>query len=217
MKLNAIIFDLDGTILDSMPYWRKENRHITELYGYPIDEELEKLLTKCTSSSVCRRIEEAGICDYRTCNDRFLEFMGGHYQSDIQPKPGVLEFLTLLHKKCIRVFLASATPVRLTRPALERHGLLSFFEDLFDNESFGIGKSEPAFFKKLCDRLNIEPAQCAMFEDSPYAVHSARAAGLKTFAIYDAVQDRVKGRIDEIKAASDVFVNGFSEAAAFID
>jgi len=214
MSIKAFLFDMDGTLLDSMPLWRSTNRVVLEHYKYPIDAELEAHLPVYTSMDIAVLLKAKGIAEIDEVISLYVEHMLVHYMTDIKSKPGAAEFLSLLRDKGVRVFLASATPSNAAAEALERQGLLQYFEDLIDDTRFGVNKGNPEFFRRLSESIGLEPHECAMFEDSLYAIESAKAAGCCVYAISDEVASRVPGRAESIRAASDVYVNDFFEAVA---
>lgn len=210
--IKAFVFDMDGTIADSMPLWRMTNREVLEKYSYPIDSELESRLVTLTSWDVAGLLKEAGLAERDEVSRLYVELMLVRYMTVVKAKPGIEDFLILLRESGVRVFLASATPVHATEKALEKLGLLQYFERLFDDTSFGMHKGNPEFFTRLSAEIEVPARDCAMFEDSLYAARSAKAAGYTVYAIKDETADKRPEMPEGLIAESDVYVTDFFEA-----
>lgn len=187
MKAYAI-FDLDGTLADSMGFWRQFGREY--LAGCGIDNPPTAVLDQTKSMTVT---EAAGLF-LRTFHlqgpaaDIAAEMnavMAGHYHRDIPLKPGVRAYLDRLRFKGVRMAVASATDRTLVEACLRRLGVLSYFEFVCSCEEVGAGKERPDVFLEAARRLGAPPRDIAVYEDSLAAVRTAKAAGFHTVAVYD--------------------------------
>lgn len=152
------IFDLDGTLCDSMGYWRNETAHIApEEYGNPLIAE--------------------------PAYDKMRE----HYRHDVELKPGVVEFLNKARADGIRMCIASATRRDVSEPFLSRSGLMDYMEFYIDCWEIGAFKERPDVYLRAAERLGASISDCAVFEDAEYCARTAQRAGFFVVGISDKV------------------------------
>ena len=186
-KFTCAIFDMDGTILNSMYYWRNLGRNYLISKGFEIPDDLYQRLEKLSTVQGSEYFHnELGITDPPADILQALrEKMLSHYLTDIEPKPGVAAYLKSLKESGVRLCVATATPLWMTRPALEKHDLLKYFDFLVDTESVGMSKSSPRIYDYCVERLQADKKDVAVFEDAVYAIRTAFEAGYYTIAIAD--------------------------------
>lgn len=214
-NIRAVAFDMDGTLLDSMGYWRGENRHFLQRRSLPIPEDLKDTIDTMSSHAFARRF----VADYGAPNtfesvmDEYHEVLRGLYRTVIPAKPGAERFLRLLKKHGVKMCVATATLRDTAVAALDKQGFLPYFEFVTDGTDMGLAKGDPRYFEKLAERLGEKPENCAMFEDSAYAMKSARAAGMKILGIRENVYADKPDEMARILENCDLFVDTFDEAA----
>lgn len=187
MDKKYAIFDMDGTLIDSMVVWQElglEYLHAKGVEEVPdITGELAPLTMAESAAFLAERfgLEEAPALIAEELN-RLMEL---HYENDIPLKNGVRELLAELKKAGVRMCVASATAERLVRLCLGRLGVLSCFDFVLSCESLGASKREPLIYLKAAELFGAAPGEIAVFEDAKYAVETARAAGFYVAAVYD--------------------------------
>lgn len=211
---DAVIFDMDGTVLDSMWAWRGENRFFLERHNLPIPEDLMENIDVMSSHALARRVEKdyQGRFTFDSIIGEYLESLKKHYVIDIFPKKGAKAFLENLKAHGIKMCVATATPRENAKIALAWHGLLDYFEFVTDDSENGLTKSKPEYFDIVTKRLGVRKERCVMFEDSLYAMKSAKAAGLTPFAIEENVHLGNAQLMQDIKETAEIFVKDFDEA-----
>ncbi len=199
------IFDMDGTLLDSMPQWRLQNRYFAERNNVEIPEEIAARLME-TSSYEAATIyaaryphlcmdRDAIVADY----ERHLDPL---YRTVVEPKKGLMPFLEMLKERGVRMCVATATPADIARRALEHHGVAPYMEFIVSGPEVGLSKSSPAYFPRVAQMLGVDKDEAVVFEDAAYAIRSAAAAGMRVFAIED---EAARAGREEIIRLSTVF------------
>ena len=214
MKIDGAIFDLDGTLLDSMCVWDNLDRRYLESIGIEPTEELENEL-RCASlrraAELLRQRYELKFSEEEIMAgiNKLVEDM---YFYTVQPKEGVPEFLEHLRSEGVKMCVATATDRYQAEAALERCGLLSYFDGIFTCTEMGVGKEDTAIFRAALELLGTETSRTFVFEDALHAIESAKKLGLKVAAVKEKSAEREEGRI---VAISDIYIESFKEAADF--
>lgn len=210
-RISAFVFDMDGTLIDSMGYWRGENRKFLARHGFPVPEDLENVIDTMSSHTFARIFSEAHPDEfpYERITSEYLGIMEELYRTVIPLKPGAREFLDFLKENGVRMCVATATPRETAKRALDRHGILEYFEFVTDDEENGMGKGDEAYFPNLAARMGLSTEECALFEDSRYAMISGRNAGMTVFAIEEAVYLNKPEVMRDIKDNAHFFVKDF--------
>lgn len=210
-KYKACIFDLDGTLLDSMIHWRQQNIIFLEERGLEAPEEIRDHILDVHSSIAAKLYIEKFHLD-TTVQEIVSEYeqrMFYNYTHDVIPmKRGLPEFFDRLKAQGIRMCVATMTPSDVAQAALAHHGLLDYMEFVTSTYEIGMSKAQPEFFPSVLERLQLDASECVVFEDALYAANSAHAAGIDVFGIYDytARNDR-----EEMVAVCARYVEGFDE------
>jgi len=217
MGTPVAIFDMDGTLVDSMYYWDRAPACVLAARGIIPDDEMEEAFHQLgyerIPAYVAERFPALGPPeDFIARMDRW---MLRRYQRDVLVKPNVPEYLSLLRKKRVRCAILTASDIRFAEAMLRRFQLEPYFEAVFSGRQLGVKKSDPAVYDLVLASLACEAENCTLFDDSPYAVQVAAEAGLRTVGILDRwfphkhealrqVCDRTASRYSEL-LANDVF------------
>ena len=185
--MKGLIFDLDGTLLDSMPSWGRQLDDLLTGRGItPPADLLDRTKTLGLENATGMVLEEFGLPDDPAIvYQQFQDNMERLYCSTIPLKPGVQEFLDEMLAKKVPMAVATATSRPLVEKVLAHHQLTSHFQSITTVAEAGIGKHDPKVFLMAADKLGMTPSHCIVFEDSLKAVLSAKTAGFDTIAIYE--------------------------------
>ena len=182
------IFDMDGTLVDSMPYW--ENL-ATEFLGNKgvqtiAPDILERIKPMTMTESASLFIQEYDLPGTaESVAAEMNAMMDEHYRKDIPLKPGVHAYLEALHNKGVVMCVASATAEDLMDACLTRLGVAQYFSFLLSCETVSAGKDRPDVYWESAKRLGAEPVEIAVYEDALYAAETAKSAGFYTVAVRD--------------------------------
>lgn len=185
MDKKFAIFDMDGTLIDSMSFWKNLTREYLTGKGVtdiPADI-LERIKPMTLSESAALFRREFGLTG--NPETEMNAIMDRHYRNDIQLKPGVREYLRVLRGKNVRMCVASATAEPLMEACLSRLGVRDYFEFLLSCETVGAGKQSPKVYYESAKRLGAAAGEIAVYEDALYAVRTAKDAGCYVLAVYD--------------------------------
>ena len=198
----ALIFDLDGTLLDSMGAWDTIGLEYLKLkaINHIPPNILEVLRPLSAADTAEYLIAEFGIklSPQQIC-DEINEMIEEKYKFEIQPKEGVLEFL--MQNKDRKMCIATATDRHLVEFALKRLGLEKYFEFIITSSEVGCSKMKSDIFLKAAERLGLKVGDCVVFEDALHAIKSAKRGGFYTVGVYDkcfaSEQDKIKKYADQ--------------------
>ena len=211
---DAAIFDMDGTLLDTMRYWRFTTLEFLLAHGLPVkDEDLVRMLDTSSRKLLYDIAERDGIDigERQAVITELEDYMGRHYQYDSYPKDAfVLPFLQKLKDNGVRMCVATGSRREYARIGLERAGLLEFFDFVTDNYEAGNGvhKDKPEYFTQTCARLDVAPEKCVVFEDACYAMEAAKKAGCRVLAIEDQTARLQK---EKIQMVADWYIRSYAE------
>lgn len=184
--MNAIIFDMDGVIIDSEPLWREAERSVFAEVGLELSDSdceltmgmrTDEVIAHWFAQSPWRGVSPEEVEQRLTVRMRDLIAERG------EPMQGLGHALGMVRKAGLRAALASSSNPTLINAVLNKLELTATFEAVRSalNEEFG--KPHPAVFLSTARELGLEPSQCAVIEDSPAGVQAARAAGMKVIAV----------------------------------
>ena len=211
MKLNYAIFDLDGTVLDSLPIWDNLGVDMLRSQGYNPDPALGrqlKIMTMTDGAQLCKDLFQMpqSIEEIAALVEDQAKLA---YNTVIGPKPGAENFLKRLKEAGIPMFIATNTRRDLVEDGLRRNGLLSYFEGIITCPEVGQGKKEgPAVYEEALRLLGGTKEDTVVFEDALHPIRTAKKAGFRIAAIYDTSSE---GEHEEIRALSDYYFHSYDE------
>lgn len=209
MDKKYAIFDMDGTLVDSMSYWKNLAGEFLERKGvaHVEGEIIEKIKVMTMTESAALFIKEFNLPGTpETVAAEMNAMMDEHYRRDIPLKSGVKEYLDSLQEKGVEMCVASATAEHLMEACLNRVGVRSYFKFLLSCERVGVGKHKADVYFEAAKSLNSKPCDTAVYEDAIYAANTAKKAGFYVIGVYD---DSAKVSWKEIQDLADEVIEEF--------
>lgn len=178
------IFDMDGTLVDSMPYWRNI---LPEYLRRPIpDSYIQQIAAMNVTDSIALTVKTFNLSKTPdTIFNEICAIMHRHYINDVNLKNGVAEYLKHLSSNGVRMCVASASPGALITAVLERFNLTDFFEFTCSTEDGFADKRNPDIYLFCAEKFQAFPHEVAVFEDSYSAIKTAAGANFPVIAVYD--------------------------------
>ena len=210
IDIRGAIFDMDGTLLDSMVIWDTVAVDYLKGLGITPNDDIYEAVRSMSIQQVCEHFCAVyGIAQSQEQMTRGINAMVEDFYFNRAPlKPGVQETLDRLKARGVTMCVATATDRYLVEAALRRTGILPYFGQIFTCTEVGSGKDEPEIFLQAMSILGTRPDDTMIFEDAPYAIITAKRAGFRVTALYDASAD---SRQEEIKALADAYYTSFEE------
>ena len=209
-NIKGAIFDLDGTLLDSMKMWRSVSNIYLESIGITPRDDLPEYLELKSLTEACEYIKEVYAVPY-TCEEiisQMFRNINNFYENEALLKEGAKEYLKKLKSEGVKITLATATDKPLMISSLKRHGIYNLFDAIFTCDELSTKKAEPKIYETALSYMGTPKESTYVFEDILIALQTAKAAGFKTCGVYD---EMAEGYMEEIKKASDIFINSFAE------
>jgi HAD superfamily hydrolase (TIGR01509 family) len=184
VELQAIIFDLDGVIIDSHPaHYAAWKEFLRSLDREVSDNDLSYILDGRNRSDILRfflgDLSECEVAEYGKRKDEFFQ----RTANDVQLIPGVIEFLEHLKQNDIAIAIATSAGHIRTHSMMSRLGLSQYFSTIVTANDVTLGKPDPAVYSLACERLNIKVKSALAFDDAASGVQAARAAGMKCVGV----------------------------------
>ena len=209
MRIRGAIFDVDGTLLDSMFIWDTIGETYLRSIGYQPKENLNETFKNMSLRQAARYYQtEYGVTlSIDQIMDGVNAMLERYYRFEVPLKPGVAELLERLQQDGVKLCIATATDRHLVEAALDRCGVLSCFGEIFTCDEVGHGKDEPDIFEAALRFLGTRREETLVFDDALYAVRTAKEAGFPVAAVYDS-HERSQA---EVRARSDLYLEDLTQ------
>lgn len=217
MELAYAIFDMDGTLIDSMPYWdRLTEEYLDSLQLDPAEHlDLKDAVAHLSMREASELFARALELD-KSPDEILLEMgdlMDRHYQNDIELRPGVRAFLDKLRDEGVAMCVLTLTPTPLAYACLERLGVADYFAFVLSSDDVGLGKDRPETFAQAAWEFGVYPMETVVFEDSHYAAKAAKQAGCAVVGIFEPTHEAYWQQMQRI---CDATIMDWHEAVEYL-
>lgn len=209
-SIKAAIFDMDGTIVDSMWVWDEIDKKYLSQHGYEIPPTLKDDISHLNFHDVAKYFKNTFNLPYESSEieQHWMDMALDIYKTEVKNKLGIEEFLNVLKENNIKIGLATSNNVVLLEACLKANGIYDYFDTITLTSEVSRGKDCPDVYLLAAERLSVKPEECIVFEDILPAVKGAKKAGMKVVGVYD------KSSTDsheEIIKVADKFIADYTE------
>ena len=205
-----LLFDFDGTLVDSMPTYSKIMTDLLDEYGAAYPDTIIKIITPLGFIGTADYyINELGVKEerdvlVRKMTERAIEA----YTYRIPAKTAVIDALEMLHKEGASLNVLTASPHDTLDPCLKRLGLWDIFDNVWSCNDFGTSKSDPEIYRMAAERMGVTVNDVIFLDDNIGADLTAKSAGMKVIGVFDESTSEMEG---EMRRVLDGYIRDFSK------
>lgn len=207
-NIKAVIFDLDGSLVDSMWMWRAIDIEYLGRFGIPLPEDLQSRIEGMSFSETAVYFKEHfPIPDsIDQIKEDWNRMAWDKYANEVPLKPGIPEFLERCREEGIKLGIATSNSRQLVENIAKVHNLRDYFSCIMTGCDVAHGKPSPDIYLAVAKELDCPPPQCLVFEDIIPGIQAGKAAGMRVCAVEDAysVNDR-----ERKKALADYYISDY--------
>lgn len=211
MNFQAAIFDLDGTLLNSMDVWEQidieflQRRNLTATKNY-----VAQICARSFEEAAQYTIDLFGLNEsVPAIVEEWNRMAVSKYKNDVGLMPYALDYLLRLKAEKVKLAVATGLPAELYMPCLQSNGIYELFDAICSTEQTPRGKEHPDVFLLAAKELAVSTQECIVFDDVLPAVKSAKQAGMMVYGVYDKYSEHNKAAI---KAIADGYLLNFCDA-----
>lgn len=214
LMIKAVIFDMDGTIIDSEPIYEKVNEEIYEKYGFNLSQEDYDRHMGASLKDIWADILDRYQVKDEYSHYKIEDFMEDHIHSsymglaeaeDLELMPGVKEWFEFLKDHGYKMIVASSSYEPVIEHVFQRFDLENYMEGYVDGNAIDNGKPAPDIFLEAAERLGVKPEECIVIEDSENGVKGAHRAGARVVAF-----NRAQDESQDLSSA-DLIIEEFNQ------
>ena len=209
-ETKLLIFDCDGTLVDSIGAWHEAELQLVSEVGVELTKEERDELNALTLEEAAAFFHDRfGIRgSAQEVIEAILDYLLVFYLTRSKANPGALDFVRSLAGKGLSMCVLSSSPQSLIQAGMERGGFLPYMDRVISVEDLDMTKRDVATYEHVCELFGVTTAQSWFFDDSWYALATAREAGCKTVGVFSSDSC---GTHEELARYSDVVVDTFEE------
>lgn len=208
--IEAVIFDLDGSMVDSMWIWRSIDIEYLGKFGIPLPENLQACIEGMSFSETAAYFKERFSLpdDLDTIKEDWNRMAWDKYANEVPVKAGVRELLAYCREHGIKAGIATSNSRQLVENVVQAHQMESCFDCIMTGCEVERGKPAPDIYLAVARELAVTPENCLVFEDIIPGIQAGKAAGMQVCAVYDAYSEH---QDEEKRRLADYYTYGFRE------
>lgn len=205
----AIIFDLDGTLIDSMNVWSDIDKEFFKMHDLPFEEDYQKEIGHKGLKEIAAYTKTR--YNLKESEDEivtiWLDMAKEAYAYKIPLKEGVKSFLEYLQSKNIKMGIATSNSLELTELVLKHHDIYKYFSKVVTVNELKTNKGSPDIYLHISDSFGLVPSECIVFEDLLTGIRTAKKAGYKVVGVKEISSlDKEK----EIREIADLYISNYN-------
>ena len=206
----AVIFDLDGTLIDSNWIWKSIDIEFLGKYGIILPEQLQKDIEGMSFTEIAIYFKERfGLKESLDEIKEIWNTMAREkYEKEVPLKNGAKDFIRYLKKKGFLLGIATSNSRLLAEASITSHGIADYFSCLITSCDVKKGKPSPDVYLAAAKALGVEPKHCLVFEDIMAGIHAGQSAGMEVCAVYD---DHALHQQEEKIKTANYYIKDFTE------
>ena len=200
----AAIFDLDGTLLDSMWVWHRVDEEFFAARNIPAPPDYAKALHAMTFRETAEYT--IALCGLPETPEEVMaewnEMTLSLYETQVRLKPGALEYLQALRARGVRLAVATSLTTRVLEAVLRSNGIRDWFEACTSADEVKRGKSFPDIYLLTAEKLGVAPAECVAYDDVAKSIEGIQAAGMTACAVHEPLSQQDWDKMCEMAEVS---------------
>lgn len=206
----AVLFDLDGTLVDSMGIWHEIDIEYLGRYGYEVPQDLERAIQGMGFTETAQYFKKRFLLQdsIEEIKNDWMMLAGEKYAHEVKLKQGAAELLGELQKNGILIGIASSNSRELILSCLEQNGVADCFDCIVTSCEVAKGKPAPDVYLRAAELLNTAPEFCLVFEDVPMGILAGKNAGMQVCAVKDR---HCEDQTEEIQRLADFYIETFEQ------
>ena len=209
-EINAVIFDMDGTLIDSTGLWHEIDKLFFAKRGMDLPKDYAQKIVHLGLRKAAELTRE--LYDIKETPDEIIlewrQMALEMYHNDVELKPGARMLLDILRSKGLKLSIATANDAELYMPCIMRLGIGEYFDFVADVNSSKEGKNSSKIYLELTEKMNTRPENTLVLEDMPTCIKTVYDAGFVTVAVYGKASEKFD---EDKKKNSHLFINNFQD------